>query len=703
MHKPYLIFLYHSGRLRPDCAFGTHSITLFYYLFLNMLSPIHFLKMTFNARFAALPLLLTLFLVASCDSSDTTSADSPRAIVVSMDGLNENILRNTLAEDRVPAFYRAFDQGMCAEYAQPAFPSLTAASHASIWMGAYGNVTGITANGQHRLPRSENNVLSFRSGFSYEGLMAEPFWVTAAAQGFTAAGHQVTQAPFAGGFPAEDDAMSDRRTAKEEVLNQNNVPVFNGYNRQVMGDGVITADDVEWSEAGSWSGTEGLDGMMEPRAFTLETPAGVLHGLITGDETYDRIFVNTSSSLDGAVEARFHEPETESPRGRELARFFSEPLEMVMDEDDELERGWLRFRLFVVSEDGSDFMLYHPAMHISESNNADSQLAYHNEVRGWFGNSSMRMWSNGGFGTTFADGGDGTAERRFLETAELLTKVFNKGSEWLWRNYEPALLADYFPLPDTIDHNVLGFLSTDYPGYDEELAEKAASLRTAGWELADIRLQHLMDLADEAGAAVFLSGDHGMRSSWMQFHPNVALREAGLLTVDENGDIDLSQTQAVSPNGYWITVNTTDWQDGIVSPEDMESVMNAVEEALLSARGVNDEQVINRVYRAENHGDDLGLGGPAGGDIYWNIRDGYRTSRSHRNANAVNETNLWTTHGYDSTDPDMHTAFCGYGGGFSAGRFPGVRTIDIAPTAGAYIGFGSPADATGRSLLEEMR
>ncbi|MCH8558596.1 MAG: alkaline phosphatase family protein [Balneolia bacterium] len=643
---------------------------------------------------------IAVFGLTACNNSDP---QENRVIVVSMDGLNEVILRNTLPEDRAPAFYEVFDQGMCAEYAQPAFPSLTAASHASIWMGAFGNVTGITANGQHRLPRSENNVLDFLSGFSYEGLMAEPFWVTAANQGFTAVGHQVTQAPFAGGFPAEDDAMSDRRSEQQEILSRDHVPVFNGYNRQVMGDGVVTSADVIWTDAADWSGAESLEGMMDPRAFTLETPAGNLYGLFTGDGAYDRIFVNTSASLDGAVEARLHEPETESPRNRELARWFSEPLELVMDEEDELERGWLRFRLFEASSEGSDFMLYHPAMHVSESNSSEAQRAYHDAVQGWFGNSSMRMWSNGGFGPTFEEGGDGTAELRFLETAELLTKVFNRGSEWLWRNYDPALMADYFPLPDTIDHNVLGFLSTDYPGYDEEIAAKAADLRTAGWELADIRLQLLMDLADEAGAAIFVTGDHGMRSSWMQFHPNVALREAGLLTVDDDGNIDLSRTQAVSPNGYWITINTTDWQDGIVAPEDREAVMDAVEEALLAARGVNGEQVINRVYRADEHADDLGLSGPAGGDIYWNITEGYRTSRSHRNRNAVNETRLWTTHGYDSTDPDMYTAFCGYGGGFSAGRFGGVRTIDIAPTAGAYVGFGSPADATGRNVLDEMR
>ena len=656
--------------------------------------------MTVRLLQAAISIFAFALFFTACNSD---SAPEKRAIVVSMDALNEDILRNTLSADRVPAFYEVFDQGMCAEYAQPAFPSLTAASHASIWMGAFGNVTGITANGQHRLPRSENNVLSFRSGFSYEGLMAEPFWVTAAAEGFTAVGHQTTQAPFAGGFPAEDDAMSERRSEQERILSGSNIPVFNGYNRQVMGDGVLTAEDVEWTDATDWSGTDIPEAAHSPRAFTLETPAGSLFGLLTGESSYDRVFVNTSADIDGAVVAMLHEPETESPRGRELARFFSEPLEIVMDEEDDLERGWLRFRLFEAAGDGSDFMLYHPAMHISESNDADAQRAYHEAVRGWFGNSSMRMWSNGGFGPTFADGGDGTAEKRFLETAELVTKMFNKGSEFLWRNYEPALMADYFPLPDTIDHNVLGFLSTDYPGYDEEIAAKAADLRTAGWELADIRLQLLMDLAEEADAAIFLTGDHGMRSTWMQFHPNVTLREAGLLTVDENGDIDLSRTQAVSPNGYWITVNTTDWQDGIVEPEEREAVMDAVEEALLAVRGVNGEQVINRVYRADEHGEDLGLGGPAGGDIYWNIVEGYRTSRSHRNRNAVNPTRLWSGHGYDSTDPDMYTAFCGYGGGFNVGRFGPVKTIDIAPTTGAYIGFGAPADATGRNVLDEMQ
>ena len=97
----------------------------------------------------------------------------------------------------------------------------------------------------------------------------------------------------------------------------------------------------------------------------------------------------------------------------------------------------LRVRLFEGEEDGSDFLLYHPSLHPVAGNTPEGMEAYDRGVGGWLGNSAMWLYMNGGFGPTLEFGGDGTAEARFLESAELLLRQFMRGSEWLWRERSP--------------------------------------------------------------------------------------------------------------------------------------------------------------------------------------------------------------------------------------------------------------------------
>ena len=100
-----------------------------------------------------------------------------RAIVVSFDALNEARLKSSVDRETAPAFYSLFDdEGACAAYARPAMPSVTAASHASLWTGAYGDVNGIAANNQPILPRDEHALTELASGFSAAALRAEPIW-----------------------------------------------------------------------------------------------------------------------------------------------------------------------------------------------------------------------------------------------------------------------------------------------------------------------------------------------------------------------------------------------------------------------------------------------------------------------------------------------------------------------------------------------
>lgn len=646
-------------------------------------------------------LLFPLFLSGCEGSGAESSTDSNRAILVSIDALNEQILRETLTPEETPALYEIFENGACADYAISAFPSLTAPSHSSIWTGAYGDVTGISGNSQHRLPRSEYRITDTWSGFHYDPLSAESIWISAGRNGMRVAAHQTTQAPGVPGYlprtGERTDSLQQRRSEAEEILSGNKVMAFNGYNRMISGDALLRAEDVTWTAAEEWSGLNGLVTNVDPKAFTFENSAGIFFGLLYGLNSYDSVLISATPSVSESIQATAAEPQT-ARSSTDLAQHFSQALEVPV------ENGtvFLRVRLFEIEDDGSSFMLYHPRLHVVEANREDLRNDYDRAVRGWIGNSAVGLYRNGAFGATYPEGGSGLAEQRYLETAELMTRQLMRAADWLWNEKDPQFMLDYFPLSDTIDHTILGYLEKSAPMYDEDLAEKISDFRAAVWGYTDMRVRHLMDLADSKDAAFFITGDHGMRSSWNVFYPNLALIEAGLLTLDESGEVDLSRTKAYAPNGYWITINSEEWNEGIVTDEEVYEVIGQVADALTGVQTESGDRVITEIYTPEGH-PGLGLGGAAGGDIYWGLSAGFRSSSSLRGDHITESADLRTGHGFPSIDPDMYTAFCVSGGGFAQGRMEAIRTIDIAPTVAEYLGIEAPQDARGESVLRYLR
>jgi predicted AlkP superfamily phosphohydrolase/phosphomutase len=686
-----------------------------------------------------LPGLLALVLLplSGCDGSE---GEIPRrAILVSLDALNEEILHRTLDQGQAPTLHAIFEGGTCADHAVAAFPSLTAPSHAVLWTGAYGDVTGAAGNSQHRLPRSGNTVLDMTSGFVHDVLGAEAIWISAGRVGVPVAGHHVTQAPGVPGYPGVDGERTPEQEARREeargILAQEGVDVFRGYQWMLEPHRVLTATDVEWTDPADWIGLEevgdgregrddgleargegteearedgaGAAGPLPLRSFRWETGAGIFHGLLHGGDRYEAVTVAPTPDFRLGVTARLHPAEAEDPGDRKLARHFSPTLEVPveagslggsLEESPPLAgRVHLRVRLFEVEEDGSDFLLYHPALHPVAGNTPEVMEAYDRGVGGWLGNSAMWLYMNGGFGPTLESGGDGTAEARFLESAELLLRQFMRGSEWMWRERSPRLMLDYFPLSDTVDHNLLGFMDPEWPGYDPVLAEAVAEFRAQAWRLVDLRLAHLLELAREDDAALFVTGDHGMRASWNLLLPNLVLKEAGLLALNEDGTVDLSRTRAVSPNGYWISVNRTAWRDGIVPPEEEEEVIAAVRAALEGVVDGDGTQVVTRTFTPGEH-PEMGLGGAAGGDVYWGTAHGYRAGAGLQDRQAHCGTWLPTgraghVHGILRGGTRTHPRdACGAGAHHGGGSHPGgVHRDPHAHRRGR--GLGPPADA----------
>ncbi len=669
-------------------------------------------------------------MLPGCEPADLTPDDveaGPRAIVVAVDALNEEIARSTLEPEEIPAIYGLLEGATCAEHAEPAFPSVTPASLATLWTGAYSDVSGAGAGQQHRLPRAEHTVLDRISGFDHRVLSAEPLWITGGLNGVPVAGHHVTQAPGTPAFlrlqeEGDQAGARDRREEAAGAMADEMVSVMNGYNIMVDPHRAIGPDDVTFTDSGEegadqWEGLETLESPVPPRTFWWETGAGRIHGVLYGgaeEDTgsgpaYDRVLVNTRQAVEDGVEARAVPVEGQVEPGagsideavdsdwRGLAPHVSPALEIPVDGG----TVHLRVRLFDVSADGEDFLLYQPSMHIAESNRSALREGYEEAVRGWIGNSAFALYRDGALGPTLAEGGDGLAEARYLETAELMTRQFMRGSEWIWRELEPRLLLDYFPLSDAVDHELLGYLDPEWPDYEPELASRIRDVRAQVWRLVDLRVAHLRALAEEADAGLFIAGDHGMRASWLQFRPNVALANAGLLALDEDGEVDLSRTRAVAINGYWITVNRDAWQGGIVPEAEVGDVVAEARQAVQGLLGPDGEMVVTRTFTPEEYQSRFGIGGPAGGDLYWATAPGYRSSWV-RTGSAVEPVSIWAGHGFPPDEPDMHTVFCGVGPGLEPGRFPAVGLNVVAPTVAEYVGLPAPRDATGRSALDAM-
>jgi hypothetical protein len=649
----------------------------------------------------AAPLLLLAFAAACATTPAAVEPPPRRAILISLDALSEERVR-ALPPDVAPHLQALFVEGACAAYAIPSFPSVTAAGHAAISTGVWGDVNGVSANTQPMLPRDRHRLTDTESGYSAGPLRAEPIWITAALAGLDVVSHHFTQAPQPPGYrpitTADGDPFADARRRAEHALALPGMAALNGYNRVFSRGVVVNHRMAPPRPATGWTGLELLPpGSLPPLEAAWQVLEDSVFALFYGAGRYTHARVSLSRDAGAAVEVVAATADTTPLRSRPLARHFSEPLELASEGG----RVFLRARLFELAPDGSAFLMFHPGLGIVETNRPDIDAEYDAAVAGWAGNGAFLMGPNG-FGASLADGGDGTAEARYLETLEYATRQFMAGAEWGWRHRRADLLVDYFPVGDEIDHNMYGWLTPATPGYDPALAARYARYRNRAWEMVDMRLGHLRQLVEgDAGAAIFVIGDHGMRPYWRTFRPNIALQQAGLQVLRADGTVDLGRTRAYSPTGTWVAVNHTGWLDGIVPPDSVAAVMAAAEAALLAARSPDGQPIVTRIWRADSPaGAELGLGGAVGGELYFELTEGYYYSRQPTGQlSAAGRPNAG--HGYPSVAPDMHTALCGWGPAFPPRRSAGARIIDAAPTIAEWLGMPPPLHADGRSLLGE--
>ncbi|HYP29616.1 MAG TPA: alkaline phosphatase family protein [Blastocatellia bacterium] len=613
-------------------------------------------------------------------------------VYVSLDGLAYYMWAHDPVTRELRSLRSIAARGVEARGAIQSFPSITPAGHAALWTGAYGDISGVITAGNPILPRGEHTAFERVSGFDSRALHAEPIWVTAARNGTLAVAHQATQnhpfIPFVTAPSAEVAPV-----------------LLSGYGPEPFSPhAVIRSANVSPEDPDGWRPALPYSSL-PVRAFQWKTGKLTFHGALVADQgsarSYNAIYV-AADRTGPRVRVALAPTERDYPRGRRLARSFSDGLKLSVG--DEAKPAVAYFRLFELAPDGSDFFLYQPAIHelafYDGSDEAGAALrSLLEEAGGFIGNGPSYMYRDGGLGRTLFEGGDGTAERRYLEAIELIMRQYNRHSEWLVKRYSPRLLIDYSPYPDEMEHTWYGLARPDITGVDQRVARRIQEFRRWGYQALDQRVALLDRLAGSDGHIIF-SSDHGMSPIAKEVKVNLILRNAGLLSVNEKGGVDTARTQAIHLK-YCVLVNTLDWRGGIVRPEDRKKIVDRAEQAL---RQVKDPEtgaaVFTQFFRPGESADPPGIGGPAGGDLYFELAPGYAASDALIGDVIVRTRVPNGQHGFLSTRPEMLASFIARGPRIKpSGTIQTIYSIDIASLVTELLGIPAPAQNQGKSPI----
>lgn len=616
----------------------------------------------------------------------------PALVYISWDGSPGWVIERLLGEGKLPNLERLAGEGVYVKRTVGNWPSLTAAGHASVFTGAYGNINGITGNGVPLAPFDQHALgEGTTSGFSADNLLAEPVWVTAARQGREVAALSVTQTS-----PFEMFTSDDYRSPQ-------GAPAFGSYrDRLFMVDpygavnasaGVIRASeaDLELAEtdAAAWTN---LPSEGPYRAFTLGDGPDALPGLLLSGEggAFDTMVLSRNRDYAAATVL-------EAAPLANTTEHVSAPVRLTLGEDS----GWTRLRLGSVADDGSDFELWHSALSDLEGNLTDPSLLEPLQQ------AAGSVAGNGVYLPPFPDAPP--LPNGYGEMAFVVNEWFFNGLVWAIERDLADVYASYSPYPDEWFHNFYGYLVGEVPGANAALEAKAWSYAEAILGDLDRHLGRVLDALEASGRPwnVVMFTDHGFNAASKVVYPNRILAESGLLTLDAEGVPVPGETLALygleSAGGVHLNtlpdVGRSVQRGGTITAAGYDRAVARVRGALLGARDPETgSPVIIEVHRADAQAEN-GLGGPHGADLYLELAPGYYWSSDANAGPAVEASEPFTTgvHGLPTLGNDALLGYAVLGGdGFADGVVAErARSTVLTPTAMRAVGLEPPADATG--------
>ncbi|MCC6162142.1 MAG: alkaline phosphatase family protein [Acidobacteria bacterium] len=596
--------------------------------------------------------------------------ESGRVVLISLDGMGTQLFLDDPVAEELVALRAVRARGTMAAGLVPHMPSTTANTHAALWTGAWGDVNGITSNDMPIALPAPPSVSRRVSGYRSEGLRAEPLWVASARQGLKTVAQQATQV-----FPLTPASSGSDLPSPPFILH--------GYQAPIVA-------PARWLDAGDTS----------PRACTpLDGAATTCLSWRSGSVTFDAAVVDdggakalrvrVAGSPRGVI-VRQAATETALPRGRELARYFSDGLLVDVPGHGP---AMTYFRLFDLDVEPMVLDLFQSraqelVLARGEQASRSDTIAFLERAGGFIGNGAHEAWDRQGLGgRPFWLGGDGTRERRFLETLELGIRQTIRHATYLWETESPRVFVGYVSMPDEIDHAWLGQARQD-ARYD--------AFRRWGYQLVDRAVDAYVSFIEPGDHIVFAS-DHGMTPITHSVRVNNALRESGLVAVRADGTADPDRSQVWFARNC-LVVRTPDWAGGTVPRSKRAAVLRRAEAAVRAIRPPQGhEPVVSGFYVSDADRGRFGFGGPNGHDACVDFRPGYEATTAMGEGPVVRIKPRPTgEHGFFPTRRDMHGILIAAGPRIaSGGTWPLQRAIDVAPLVSDLLGIAPPRDARG--------
>jgi hypothetical protein len=558
---------------------------------------------------------------------------------------------------------------------RPPFPARSAAAQATLWTGAWPGRHGVVGDGA---PRPSGSVLETIPGGRSTALGAEPLWVTAAREGVLTVVVGVPQARPDSPFLEEKRFGADFEDHLILVT-----PGDSG-----IGEAALTAADLRPRLATSWSGGE-----TGPGAREVEVPVGggTLPGLLFDDPEdpasgLDTLALSAARDLSRSVLVK------PVPAGRGEDTFAS--VAFTTPEGPAI----VHFRLFALSPDGREILLWHSA----GARTVVSQEGVEAAVRacgGLLEEGAHRGYLAGALGAPLWEGGDGRAERRYLDTLRLVVRQHTRVASLVLDRTRWGLALLSLPVPAEPLRLWGGRLDPSRPGYDPGEALRLRGFLDQALGLADGWVGHIARRNPEDGALAVL-GDRGLRAVDTVGRPNVALEAAGLLMTHEDGTVDLTRTKVVyaPANGGFLVINGTARPGGI-QPRRGESLVQGASIGVMREmrHPSTGEAVIAELLMPGERGAPTGLGSPPGGFLY--LRPAPGVSLSPATGGPAVAPIAPTADAFDPSDPAAAALFVLTGQGVAGGRSLGeIRAVDVAPTLARLLGLPAPRQAQGRAL-----